>query len=488
MGFDDEDRPRPRSWETTLQRQAEASFWANTQPAVYDGVRTCEPPAHPLAEVDLPRPTPPEPASTSVERYALTVSLKSSDGLSLPDVELIATDTLGDETRFVSNEVGVAKTLVQLDDVYSIRFAKTPISLPPPPVWSKEGGWGLRVSRDGGTFLLDADTTRDVVVVRPAVTEIVLDGYAQGACVMRWGGMRPRVDGTVATARAALRLALWLGRGKTMVVAGHADPLGQDSDNEALTTERAKSVQLFAAGRIDEWADHAVVHANELDVACALVECNKILGLGVAGLEDKSKLATALDAVRVHAGLAAHEGKPNADDWRAFAELYADDLAALLFVDRAGLAELQSTISWTSEPTLALGERFPLPQSELTDLAGPLAVALRRCSLLVFGPDDTAQSAVDADGHELYDGTYRRTVVRVPGEVLVDIAVDTMARTPISRARAWLNISNLGAHEHTAGEDGHIRFLTLEGDRVEVISAFDADGRGTMVSAGKEET
>lgn len=483
----EEDRPVQRGWETTRQRQAQDAFWRETDSPHHEGVRTCESPAVPLTDVFVPPPEQPEP-TTAPERYTLTVKLSSSDGLVLSNVELIATDSQGNESRFTSDAQGSARALVQVEDVYDVRFAKTPISLPPPPLWSKDGGWGLRVARDGSNFSMQADQVRDVIVVRPAVTEILIDGYAQGSSVMRWGGMRPRLDGTIATTRAALRIALMLGRGKTMCVAGHADPLGQDTDNEALSKARATSVQLFAAGQLDDWAADAAAHATELDVGCALVACHRILGMGAAGLDDRGALASALTALQLQAGVAVHEGALTVDDWRAIAGLYAYDLATLLFTDLAGLAELQSTVKWTTPAVLALGERYPRLPEQISDLAGPLAIVQRRCSLLVFGEMDTPQLAVDAEGVELYDGTYRRTIASVPGEVLVDIAVDTPTRDPIARGRAWIDTGGLGPREHAAGPDGHIRFMTLAGDRVRVASAFDADGNGTMTSWGGKES
>jgi hypothetical protein len=79
---------------------------------------------------------------------------------------------------------------------------------------------------------------------------------------------------------------------------------------------------------------------------------------------------------------------------------------------------------------------------------------------------------------------YRRTVLRVPGEVLVQIAVGGPGRDPLARARAWIDVGSLGVREHQAETDGLVRFTTFVGDRIRVAAAVDADGRGTMMSAG----
>lgn len=323
---------------------------------------------------------------------------------------------------------------------------------------------------------------RLVVQAEPSVTEIIIDGWAQGSRVMRWGGMRPRSDGTVSTTRAALRLGLSRGRGRTMCVAGHADPLGQDADNETLSAERGKSLYLFAAGKLDEWADHAAAQAAELDVRCALVACHAILGLGPASLDDAQALTTARSYLRSEAGLA--DGGPiGTADWRAIADLYDADLAPLLATDRAGLAEIRSTIRWTEPPTQGLGERHPCPTAEIGDAMGPAALPHRRGSLLVFDDPEEADAAAHA-ADAIYDGTYRRTLLPVPSEVLVQLVIARPSHESIARARAWIDVATLGASQYVADVDGTIRFVALAGDRINLIAAFDADGLGALVSSG----
>lgn len=324
---------------------------------------------------------------------------------------------------------------------------------------------------------------RLVVESVPTVTDVPIDGWAQGSKVMRWGGMRPRNDGTVGTTRAALRLALWRGRGRTMAVAGHCDPLGQDADNDALSLERAVSVQLFAAGRLDEWAEHAFANATELDLQCALVACHSILGLGAASLDDSAAIEAARLELRNGAGLAA-DGATRVDDWRAVADLYDADLARLFATDRAGLAEIRGAVRWAEPAGVGLGERHPRPAEELADVVGIPALPHRRGSLLVFERVEDATRGVAGTGDELYDGTFERTVVMVPGEVVVQVAVATPDFESIARGRAWVSIGELGALEHVADADGVIRFSALAGEAIAVLAAFDADGVGVMTSSG----
>ena len=260
---------------------------------------------------------------------------------------------------------------------------------------------------------------------------------------------------------------------------------GQDSDNDALALERARSVQAYAAGDLDGWASHAAAHATELDVSCALVAAARILGRPAVALDDDDALRAMRTAVRDWAGL-SHEGALGEADWRAIADLYNLDLAAFLQTDVAGLAELRRTVSWCDSPVHGLGERYPRPEPELVDAVGLAALPHRRCALLVFGPEDGAQSACDGDLAEIYDGTYRRSTLYVPGEVPVEIAVTTASRDPIGRARAWVGVGKLGTSERIADADGTVRFSTFAGDRISVAAAFDAEGLGTMVAATPE--
>ena len=443
-----------------------------------------------LAVPDTPAPRVPasKPQGTRATELApLCLQLITTDGQPLAGVEL--TIRGADFERVVTTDADGMADLGDVAEGIYVAEPAAPMTLPKAPaapMQSRGGIYSRRLPRDSTGFEVGTGDPRQILVVRPGFTEVLVDGYAQGAKVLRWGGMRTRADGTVGTARAALRAGLWLGRGRVMCVAGHADPLGQDADNEALSLARAQSLQLYAQGLLDDWASHAHAHATETDFACAMVACARILGTGPVSIDDDEAIDATHAAVRRHASL-ADEAPVGPGDWRAIADLYELDLAALLLTDLAGLAELRSTITWTDPAVVALGERHPRPDEEIVDAADLVAPAHRRTCLCVFGPQDTPQLAVDSGGDELYDGTYTRVSLLAPTEVLVDIAVDTDARDPLARGRAWIVVGNLGTHEHVAGADGHIRFMTFAGDVIEVVAAFDSKGRGTMTTVGMKE-
>ena len=442
-----------------------------------------------IAKSWLPDPKPAQSTSPKPTLERIEIAIVTPEDQPVADLQLV-TDGPDGEIKLATNALGLAVAEVPIQGRYWIRFAEPPPVLPARPllpILGKPGPiYSHRLPPSAEGFLAPTDAPVRVVLDRPAVTEVVIDGYAQGTSVMRWGGMRPRVDGTVATTRGALRQALWLARGRTLCVAGHADPLGSDVDNQGLSEQRAVSVQLYAQGDLDAWADHAAAHASELDLQCALVACHTILGLGPVSLEDDEALDMAHQQIRLGAGL-ADEAPIGRDDWRAIADLYDFDLATFMQTDIAGLAEIRGTVRWTTPGVVALGERYPKPEGELLDLVGLPALPHRRASLLIFDDTSVPQAAVDAKGDPIYEGTYTRTIVPVPGEVLVSIRVDTPRRDPIAQGRAWIDIGNLGAKEHTAHLDGVIRFMTFAGDRIRVLKAFDADGLGTMVDAGVED-
>lgn len=458
---------------------------------------------------DLPNASPAEPSPlkptlagpiTGVESAAdpayLRLQIVTSDGVPVARQEFRVAQS-GDVVVWdQTTDEGLAVVQVRDEGTYDVEFDPMPVKLPPRPAEQviEPGPW---LPRD--TNVVRVSTTRAcrLVLTRPACTEILVDGWAQGSVVMRWGGMRPRTDGTVATTRGALRLALQAARTRTMCVGGHADPLGTDAANDEVATQRANSVHLFLSGQLYLWAEHAMVYATELDVQCAIAACHVILGLGACTLDNEDAIATALGEIRSRANAAAaEEGEsPRSSDapfcvydWRVVANLYDLDLAIFMGTDRAGLMEIRKRVQWTEAPTLSFGERHPRPQAELVDVVQLPALSHRRVSLLVFGKNDGAQMAVDAGGDEIYDGTYTRTVIPVPGEVLVQIRVAAADGTVVAKGRAWLDVGDLGTSEYTAGPDGIVRLLTLCGDRIRVVAAFDAHGLGTMISAALEES
>lgn len=441
--------------------------------------------ATPLAEVEIaatvPPPSPVESPPVEPTPACLELALYTSDGLPVRWQAFVVTQPgTSLEVRAQTDGDGAASVMVPEAGLYDVVFESPPtLPLRPAERIALPGPW---LPRDCMCVHVDTGRVHTLVLARPACTEVVVDGWAQGSKVMRWGGMRPRRDG-VATTRGALRVALQRGRGRTLCVAGHADPQGTDAANDSIATERAISVQLFLLGDLRAWAEHAAMHATPLDIECALVACHLILALGGTVALDDASTGAALIAIRD-----ASEGDPrpsdapfDARDWLVVAELYDLDLAIFMGTNRLGLAQLREKIEWTDAPVVGLGERHPRPSE---DLLGVELVALvhRRASILVFGPSDGAQVAVDSGGDEIYDGTYARTTLHVPPEALVQIRVARPTHEPIARGRAWIEVGDLGMSEYWAGVDGVVRLVTLCGDAIVVRSAFDAEGLGTMIS------
>ena len=422
--------------------------------------------------------------------HQLAMRLVTDDGA---PIELELGITLAGETneRSARTDPDGTLTMDAPEGSHSIGLPvdEEPLPLPPPPLVPQEPKGAVLLTRWHTGFSLSAvpqgAEPKLVVVARPRATEYVLDGWAQGSKVLRWGGASERIgaDGLprVGTARAWLRQALWAGKMREVVAVGHADPLGQDTDNEALALERARSVFLYASGDLDGFAEHAAAHGTELDMDCALVAVSRIVGDPVA-LGDDAGLESTFSR------LAKRAGQPlttPTERWRAIADVYDDDLTRIMGLDLTGLASLRSLVTWAG--FVSVGERHPRGEVELVSAGKvPDARAHRRVSLLVMPAGlDGAHRIADGHADEIYDGTFRRTTIEAAAEAPVRIHVLDGKLEPIPAGRAWVQLGAIGIRELVADASGQICFTTLEGDRVAVVCAVDDRRGGTLVDGGR---
>lgn len=486
----DDDRPWRRNWDDSegfpRRRVWEQSHHADTatRPAEIAGV--------PLRDyITPPAPAPYRQDAPESEPVMLALRLVTDDGAPLADVDLAVLE--GNSTiELTTGPDGIA-ILERPEGSHEIRFV-TPLALPLPPAPADPDPPRARAvllerGRETPFALSTVPAGADpktVVVRRPRCTEVLIDGYAIGSVVMRWGGTRSRLgEGgcpVVGSCRGALRTALWLARGRWALVVGHADPAGSDGANAAVAAARAESVFLYASGDLDGWAEHAAGNADDLDTACAAVACARIVGEPPPGLDDAKAVRRTMDVARAAASVPP--GGDAAGDFRAAAALYDLDLARILRLDLAGLASLRSLVRWDLSH-VELGERFPRPPAEL-DLASmiglPYALACRRTAIVVMGDADA--DALE-DDQELYDGTFGRTTIEAPAEWPVRVAVLDERLEPLPRGRAWIG-SDTGVVEHTAGPDGIVAFEALLGERIEVVLAAAPSGDGALIDGGTE--
>jgi len=429
------------------------------------------------------------------QKARLLLDLMTSDGAVLRDVDVeVATPSGTVKARTdVSGRIDIA-----LDEgTYSMSLVETPLAMPlPAPGAVRPGGSALLVERTRqDPFFVTARTPAtptNVVVRRPCVTEVLVDGYAEGSSVMRWGGTRCRAtpdepDGApmLGTMRAALRVALTRARGGSVVCVGHTDPKGSDAANADLGLERARSIALFLQGDKDGWSEHAAANATELDEQCALVEVSLILGEPIA-LDDDGGLARTHDALLHWAGLGADTVEAK-EEWRAIAELYEVDLASFMRVDVADLEALRAQVHWY-EPA-SCGESYPRPEDEwfdpLVGKAKSIAVVQRRVGVLVMNEVDAPARIADVP-KEAYDGTYTRTTVETPSEVFFSLALVDEQNRPLPVARAWLS-NDLGVAPAIADAAGMIVLPVCQGEIVRVVNASDASKAGHIVAGGLSE-
>ncbi len=436
-----------------------------------------------LARVRLPSESSPPPKSSAPARIVLEIF--TTDGAVLSDVEVEMTSS-GQRVR--TDATGRASFQVPDEGIYWFRFSQVPLALPQPkPGAVGAGGQALRVER-GRTDPFGLSTSpydRQVAVRRPCCTEVLVDGYAEGSSVMRWGGTRWRTtaEGPVlGTMRAALRVALTAARGDAVVCVGHTDPEGSEAANDSLALERARSIALFLQGDKDGWAEHAAAHATELDEQCALVAVSKILGEAVA-FDDDDGLARTHQALLQWAGLSEDGSVVEAvQEWRAIAELYETDLASFMRCDQADLEALRKSIRWYE--STSCGERWPRDlAAELDAEIGPgQTLAQRRVGILIMDPCDDPQRVVEIPD-EAYDGTYSRKPIETPAEGFFELQLRDPKGRPLPAGRAWLT-NDFGVAPAVANAAGVIAFAVLVGERVVVVQATDAQRGGHVVDGG----
>jgi hypothetical protein len=442
-------------------------------------------------DLSILRSTPASRASARNEpqKTRLVVDLMTDDAAVLSDVAVNVATPGG--TVNLRTDFGGRIELDVDDGTYDVSFPETPLAMPQPALGAvRPGGGGLLVERTRTEPVHVSARTpakpTNVVVRRPQVLEIVVDGYAEGSSVMRWGGTRwrtteARPDAVVlGTMRAALRVALTSGRGHSVVCVGHADPKGSDVANADLGLERARSIALFLRGDKDGWAAHAAAHATELDEQCALVEVSRILGNAVA-LDDDDGLARVHEDLLHWAGL--DEPVAATDEWRAIAELYDIDMASFMRIDVADLEAMRAQVQWC-EPA-SCGEDYPRPEDEFAPIAGP-AVVQRRVGILVMTEADAPARLVDVP-KEAYDGTYKRTTIETPTEVLFTLALVDERGKPLPGARAWLS-NDVGISPVVADAGGLVIFPCARGEVVRVVNASDASKSGHVVAGGLSST
>lgn len=474
----DDDAPRIRLWgDSTRRHRAHPD--------------TGRRPHDPLDLVQIPRgaPLPPPTAAPESEPLRamaeLALRLATDDGTPIAGAQL---EIVESGQILTTDADGAAQTTLR-EGTYEIRFAEPPRLGAPGPGRGEQTI--LVEAHRTEPFALSTGATKHVVVQRPRCFEVLLDGYAQGSVVLRWGGTRPRLEPgspipVVGTARGALAIAIILGHGHHAFVVGHSDPQGSDAANAEVALHRARSTCLYLQGELDAWADHAAAMGDDVDWGCALVAFARITGQEIPALGDPKSLARAHDALLRWGGDASSRGSGvlgSADDWRLVAEAYEIDLARILGGDTVDLQRLRADLTWIETGYGELGERFGRAPADLdpsSQVGLPFTLAQRRSSILIMTAADR-EALLAGDLERVYDGTFGRVVMETPSEVLVRLRCRDPKGDALPHARVWI-AGPCGVTPHASGPTGEIVMQTLRGARFEIVAARDSTDAGAFVS------
>ena len=269
------------------------------------------------------------------------------------------------------------------------------------------------------------------------------------------------------------------------LVVGHADPAGTDAANADVASARAISTYLYLTGEHDDWAGHAAAHASETDFACALSATAEILGMARPALDDTTALEVACAELHrfggdPQGGWSTPTGTP--DEWHLVAELYDLDLVRLLGLDLSDLGRLRDRVTWIGVGHDELGETWPRDPDELDEPSQfglPYVLACRRSSLHIMGRAD-AEALEAGEPAVLYDGTFGRTIVEAPSEVVVRLRCTDPKGAVMPGARIWIK-GPLGVTPHVADGSGVVSFLALRHSSFEGGLARRSDDSGTLI-------
>ncbi len=422
-----------------------------------------------LADLGPPPPPPPPP------EHEIDVLLFTDDGAAIVGAQLELRNDRGFATRCVSDARGRLRVAVPIDSSYRLRLLAD-ILLPPPPE-TPAVRTGVALGRlENSSVQVAVSRPATLVVARPRARVVAVDRWIEACPVLLFGVMAETPDGP-STVRGALRRVLTEAGAGQLHFVGHADTEGKAADNEALALERARSMHLFLAGDRQAWAEHAFAHADVATLQGALAWAASAAAVpcdpgGVDG-DWGPKTAAALNALRDHGGVPRSQPL-GADDWASIFDLFDQDLARLMLVDRAGLAAARARLVLAAPSTM--GERWPAVAPELGDFECP---ENRRVDLVMCAPGTEPAPGRD----ELYDGTFECVHLPVPPEVRVRLMAWRTSGEVVPHARFQLHLATLGTRQLAADGFGALSLLVLRGDRVRVAAVTDARGNGRAIAA-----
>jgi hypothetical protein len=472
----DNDVPLPRGlWESTRERMWADQWWQETT-SISDTARHLDREHVPLGGL-APSSSRVEPVRERTTAVALQIQLRyvTDDGAAIADLPVRIYDGFGFDRHVRTDAEGRIALDVDLDAPHHVELAEIPdlakIPRLDPPVRSSASP----IRRDDlSPHLFSPGKAYDVVIARDRAELVSLDGWHEGGAVLLFGAARTQENRAVSV-RAILRTALEHRRPNGMLlVIGHTDTKGKQSDNEALAKERATSVLLYLAGLRTEWAAHACTHATVADLQAALAWASTTgISCDPGPVDNDWGPATAkgLEGFRLHVGIPL-EQQLGLDDWAAIYDHYDYELERLLYC-RVGYLDV---IKESLRPALvgdSYGEQWP---AIAPNENGYLCPANRRVDLVWC---DVQQEPLESF-EEIYDGTYNVRALEVGPEVGVKIhcVMPELAPVPGALLRVRVGMIETG---FIADEAGLVNFTALRGEPVEVLRCTDIFGACDLV-------
>jgi hypothetical protein len=313
-----------------------------------------------------------------------------------------------------------------------------------------------------------------VAVTRPTARIVELSdlGFESDGRILRpdarEGGDGTPGSGGLGGVAAALALAL-ADPTLRMGVMGHADTVGSTADNELLSLARADNVQLFVAGRRDEWAAHCQAHYTVGDFEAAYRFVARTFGweCDPGHVDDDFDAASRGARDRFRERYTAETGimlerhvKQNPADWAALFDLYRRALAQAMGLEIDELAERCAAIQFVEPASVGCGERFP---KEAPDRDGFACAGNRRVDIVLVHAPDLPYLGTPVDVERVYGArrVFRRIGIHVPrgGEALgefVSQLVDELDQ-PVPNRRYELTLPDGTMIEGRLDAQGFVR-------------------------------
>ena len=284
---------------------------------------------------------------------------------------------------------------------------------------------------------------------------------------------------------------------KCLLVVGHTDTVGKQKDNLKLSTDRAKNVHLYLSGDLDGWAAHCHKHHEVEDVQSILnwisatfadIDCDPGPVDGQLGPLTWAALQTFRDAYAERAGIALWSGtQVRVDDWKGFAHLYDEALAARLGGTRR-LQEIRQRAPFTSPKFVGLGEKYPTENPTRDSFESERN---RRVDLVFLDPDEH-RFIVDEASVEAYlyarESLARREWLPIGFPARTDelvVRVLTEDGEPVVGVECVLTLPNGQVLNACLDAGGVARFLGIPPAaaqfRMPTLEAFDWDAEADAV-------